>query len=93
MCLAKSFVGSARLFLVLVEPDAEFAPSQSPFADADEKASTFLMVVSDCSPRYFTKRPTKDQAYPHVWYSSSVDDGCEGEEEMARVWSYIIIRI
>ncbi|KAL1732024.1 hypothetical protein EV714DRAFT_207675 [Schizophyllum commune] len=61
MCLAKSFVGSARLFLVLVEPDAQFAPSQSPFADADEKASTFLMVVSDCSPRYFTKRPTKDQ--------------------------------
>ncbi|KAI4521812.1 hypothetical protein K525DRAFT_284540 [Schizophyllum commune Loenen D] len=61
MCVANTLAGTNRMYLVLVEPDAEFAPSQSPLADPGEKASTFLMVVSDCSTRYFTKRPTKKQ--------------------------------
>ncbi|KAI5897694.1 uncharacterized protein SCHCODRAFT_02564789 [Schizophyllum commune H4-8] len=61
MCVANTLAGTDRMYLVLVEPDAEFAPSQSPLADPGEKASTFLMVVSDCSTRYFTKRPTKRQ--------------------------------
>ncbi|KAL1732019.1 hypothetical protein EV714DRAFT_207532 [Schizophyllum commune] len=61
MCVANTLAGTDRVYLVLVEPDAEFAPSQSPLADPGEKASTFLMVVSDCSTRYFTKRPTKKQ--------------------------------
>ncbi|KAL1745883.1 hypothetical protein HDZ31DRAFT_35461 [Schizophyllum fasciatum] len=58
--LAKTLTQCEHLFLVLVEPDA-FAPSQSPFADPGEQASTFLMVVSDQSVRFFNNRPTKEQ--------------------------------
>ncbi|KAL1714862.1 hypothetical protein EV715DRAFT_208660 [Schizophyllum commune] len=65
MALAKGITqcDPDSLRIVLVEPD-EYTPLgeyQSPFAEGEEKAVTFCMVVSDARKRFFTERPTKEQ--------------------------------
>ncbi|KAL1745885.1 hypothetical protein HDZ31DRAFT_62752 [Schizophyllum fasciatum] len=60
MLLAQGLARYERLYLVLVEHNA-YAPSQSPLADPEETASTFVMMLSDRNNRLFNNRPTKEQ--------------------------------
>ncbi|KAI5897692.1 uncharacterized protein SCHCODRAFT_02744044 [Schizophyllum commune H4-8] len=63
MALVKGISKCDAIRIVLVAPDA-YTPLreyQSPFAEGEEKAVTFCMVVSDARKRFFTERPTKEQ--------------------------------